>query len=282
MLALVALGVVFGDIGTSPLYAFQLTLAAAGQTLTPALAMGIASFIFWALLIIITVKYLFGVLRADNHGQGGILALVALVKPETWRLGEPLGVLGLLGVMGCAFIMGDGVITPAISVLSAMEGLKVLTPTFAPYVIPMTLAVLTVLFVIQRFGTDRIGKLFGPVMFLWFVSIGLLGLYGIAKYPAVLQALNPMYAWWLITENLAHFSVAAAIFGAVFLALTGGEALYADMGHVGAPAIRRAFLWLVLPALALNYFGQAGAVSLILRPRTTRSTRSVRNGRWRR
>jgi len=260
LLALVALGVVFGDIGTSPLYAFQLTLAAANQTATPALAMGIASFIFWSLFIIILLKYVVGVLRADNHGQGGILALVALVTPETWRLGGKLGVLGLLGIMGSSFIIGDGIITPSISVLSAMEGLKVLTPAFAPCVIPVTLVILTGLFAIQKFGTDAIGKLFGPVMLVWFTTIGLLGLYGIGEYPQVLNALNPMCALRLITSSIANLGVAAAMFGAIFLALTGGEALYADLGHVGAPAIRRAFIFLVFPALTLNYLGQAAAV----------------------
>ncbi len=265
---LVALGIVFGDIGTSPLYAFQVALGATGsKTPSEATVLGIASLIIWSLIVTIFIKYNRIVLRADNEGQGGILALIGLVKPNSWATGAGLGALGLLGIIGAAFIFGDGTITPAMSVLSAMEGLKVLpaftvfgheyTPHLDMLVLPLTVIILVGLFCAQKGGTDRIGKLFGPVMVVWFASIFLLGAAQILHHPSVLQALNPVTAGSMLWNNPV---CAMAIFGAVFLALTGGEAMYADMGHVGAPAIRRAFSWIVLPALCVNYLGQAAAV----------------------
>jgi KUP system potassium uptake protein len=245
-MSLVALGVVYGDIGTSPLYAFQVALAATNHTAPTALeAIGIASLIIWALFITVTLKYIGVVLRADNEGEGGILALLSLVKNNTKVSAKHIGCLVLLGVLGAAFLYGDGMITPAISVLSAMEGIKVAAPPFAFFVIPVTVVVLIVLFFIQKKGTGAIGKLFGPIMVVWFAAIGAIGFAHICLHPAVL------------VENPA---VSFAIFGAVFLALTGGEALYADMGHVGARAIRVAFGFVVLPCLVLNYLGQAALV----------------------
>lgn len=260
-LALIALGIVYGDIGTSPLYAFQLTLQALGHS-TPTAndAMGIVSLIFWSLLLIPGLKYCLLVLRADNQGEGGILALASLIangqKPNVKRLAG-IGTITILGILGSALLIGDGVITPAISVLSAMEGIKVLTPDFASVVLPATLALLVALFAVQRFGTGKIGKAFGPIMLTWFSALAVIGIYRIIGNPGVIAAVNPVYAYNVLISNPG---VASAIFGAVFLALTGGEAMYADMGHVGAPAIRKAFIFVVLPSLLLNYFGQAALI----------------------
>jgi KUP system potassium uptake protein len=258
-LALTALGVVYGDIGTSPLYAFQVALSGLRHPApAPHEVFGIVSLIFWALMLMVSLKYVVFVLRADNDGEGGILALLSLVGGDRVRDGSTLPILVLLGIIGAALLYGDGVITPAISVLSAMEGLKLVAPHFDKFIVPVTLAILIALFLIQRRGTESIGKLFGPVMVFWFVSIGLLGAANIWIRPAILWAVNPLAAaHFLISEPFVAF----AVIGAVFLALTGGEALYADMGHVGAPAIRRAWFGLVLPALILNYFGQ-GALML--------------------
>jgi KUP system potassium uptake protein len=257
-LALTALGVVFGDIGTSPLYAFQVALIGAGHS--PPLAadvLGIVSLILWALMIMVSLKYVVFVLRADNDGEGGILALLSLVAADQVAKGAKLPVLVLLGVIGASLLYGDGVITPAISVLSAMEGLKLVAPGFEHFIVPATIAVLIGLFVIQQYGTGSIGKLFGPIMVVWFVVIAGLGLANIWMAPAILKAVNPAEAArFLIGDPKISFLV----IGAVFLALTGGEALYADMGHVGASAIRRAWFGLVLPALLLNYFGQGALV----------------------
>jgi len=257
-LALTALGVVFGDIGTSPLYAFQVALTGIGHPVpTPADVLGIVSLILWALTMMVSLKYVVFVLRADNDGEGGILALLSLVAAEQVAKGARLPVLVLLGVVGASLLYGDGVITPAISVLSAMEGLKLVAPDFEHFIVPATLAVLIGLFVIQRYGTGSIGRLFGPIMVVWFVVLGGLGAANIFIAPAILRAINPIEA--------AHFLIADpkisfVVIGAVFLALTGGEALYADMGHVGATAIRRAWFGLVLPALLLNYFGQGALI----------------------
>ena len=240
---LVALGIVFGDIGTSPLYAFQVALGATGsKTPSAATVLGIASLIIWSLILTIFIKYNKIVLRADNEGQGGILALIGLVKPNSWATGAGLGALGLLGIIGAAFIFGDGTITPAMSVLSAMEGLKVLPEftvfghTFTPHldmlILPLTVLILVGLFCAQKGGTDRIGELFGPVMVGWFLTIFALGAVQIWHHPDVLMALSPVTAVSMLWSNPG---CAMAIFGAVFLALTGGEAMYADMGHVGAP-----------------------------------------------
>ncbi|MEI9985199.1 MAG: KUP/HAK/KT family potassium transporter [Aliidongia sp.] len=217
--------------------------------------LGIVSLVVWALGIIVALKYVVLVLRADNDGEGGILALLSLVA-AAGPAKRKLPFLVLLGICGAGLLYGDGVITPAVSVLSAMEGLEVAAPNFQHWVIPVTLVILVALFLIQRRGTAEIGKLFGPVMLLWFTAIGALGLStAIIRGPAILQALDPREAIAFLTGNPG---TAFAVFGAVFLALTGGEALYADMGHVGAPAIRRAWFGLVFPALLLNYFGQGG------------------------
>ena len=257
-LVLTALGVVFGDIGTSPLYAFQVALSGLGHpNPTAAEVTGIVSLILWALMAMVSLKYVTLVLRADNEGEGGILALLSLVAAGRVAIGDRLPLLVLLGVIGAALLYGDGVITPAISVLSAMEGLKLVAPGFEHFIVPATLAILIALFVIQRYGTERIGKLFGPVMVAWFVVIGILGAINVVKAPAILQAINPLEAGrFLAADPMISF----AVIGAVFLALTGGEALYADMGHVGATAIRRAWYGLVLPALMLNYFGQGALI----------------------
>lgn len=259
-LLIIALGLVYGDIGTSPLYAFQLTLKAIGHASpTPADALGVASLILWSLLVTIGVKYCLLVLRADNHGEGGIMALASLIanggheRIKFWGL----GLVTILGIIGSALLFGDGVITPAISVLSAMEGIKVLAPDFEHLVLPVTMVLLVALFMVQRFGSGKIGGAFGPIMLVWFLSIALIGLSRIIETPEVLLAVNPLYAYNLLVNNPG---TASTIFGAVFLALTGGEAMYADMGHVGALAIRKAFFYIVLPSLLINYFGQAALI----------------------
>ena len=257
-LALTALGVVYGDIGTSPLYAFQVALTGIGHPVpTAADVLGIVSLIFWALMVMVSLKYVTFVLRADNEGEGGILALLSLVGADRVADGAKLPTLVLLGVVGAALLYGDGVITPAISVLSAMEGLKLVAPSFQTFIVPATMAILIGLFVIQRRGTESIGRLFGPVMVIWFVVIGLLGATNIWTAPAIIKAINPAAAVGFLAANPV---IAFAVIGAVFLALTGGEALYADMGHVGHAAIRRAWFGLVLPALILNYFGQGALI----------------------
>jgi KUP system potassium uptake protein len=256
-LALTALGVVFGDIGTSPLYAFQVALSGLGHAPTAADVTGIVSLILWALMAMVSLKYVTFVLRADNDGEGGILALLSLVAAGKVANGARLPVLVLIGVIGASLLYGDGVITPAISVLSAMEGLKLVAPQFAHFIVPATLVILIGLFSIQRYGTERIGKLFGPVMVVWFAVLAVLGVANILMAPAILHALNPLEAARFL---VADPKISIAVIGAVFLALTGGEALYADMGHVGATAIRRAWFALVLPALLLNYFGQGALI----------------------
>lgn len=257
-LALTALGIVYGDIGTSPLYAFSVALNATGHRLPlPGDVIGIMSLTFWALLLTVSLKYVVFVLRADNDGEGGILALLALVASDKIADGARLSIVVLVGVAGAALLYGDGVITPAISVLSAMEGLKLSAPALAGFIVPVSLAILIGLFAIQRRGTASIGRLFGPVMLVWFATIAVLGIVNIWNSPGVLKALNPLEAVRVATTNPI---ASVAIIGAVFLALTGGEALYADMGHVGAAAIRRAWFGLVLPALLLCYFGQGALV----------------------
>ena len=255
--ALTALGVVFGDIGTSPLYTFSVALGATGQPPTAAHVLGLVSLIFWALMAMVSLKYVVFVLRADNDGEGGVLALLSLVASDRIAVRGRVPVLVLLGIVGAALLYGDGVITPAISVLSAMEGLKLVTPDFEPFVLPVTLAILIGLFTIQRRGTASIGALFGPVMIVWFAVLALLGVVNIWAAPDVLKALDPLAAARFVAANPF---VGFAVMGAVFLALTGAEALYADMGHVGPAAIRRAWFGLVLPALLLNYFGQGALV----------------------
>lgn len=252
-----ALGVVYGDIGTSPLYALKEAAKAAahGGTISPDAVLGVVSLILWALLLIISLKYALLILRADNRGEGGIVALLALLharhaQPGTWR-----AQLLIVGLVGAALLYGDGAITPAISVLSAIEGLKVDAPSLAPAVVPVTVAILIGLFVMQKQGTGFIGRIFGPVMLAWFIVLAALGIHGIVKAPGVLAALSPLYAFeFLIHQN---FHVSFAILGAAFLAVTGGEAMYADMGHFGRFPIRFAWFAICLPALVLNYFGQA-------------------------
>ena len=246
-----ALGVVFGDLGTSPLYTLQTVVQATGGHFTPHTALGILSAIIWTLFITISLKYCLFVMRADNHGEGGILALMSLVGANGFRPG--VRILTAMGLLGAALIYGDGVITPAISVLSALEGLNAVTASFKPYVMPMALVVLIALFATQRFGTEKIGRAFGPVMLLWFCVIAALGVAAISHHPAVVAALDPRYA----IAFLRHAgSVGFLVLGAVFLCITGGEALYADMGHFGKTSIRRSWYIIVLPALLLSYAGQ--------------------------
>jgi len=257
-LVLGAIGVVFGDIGTSPLYALKESFRPEhGIPLNPDNVMGILSLIVWSMVWVITIKYLIVMMRADNNGEGGILALLALALRET--KGRPRlkwTIIGI-GMFGAAMFYGDSMITPAISVLSAVEGLEVATPVFGNFVIPLTLGVLAGLFLIQSHGTAKVGAFFGPVTAIWFLAIGTLGVIQISGNPAVLSALKPGYAVdFMLTYPVAGFFV----LGAVFLALTGGEALYADMGHFGKRPIRIAWLCLVFPALLLNYFGQAAFV----------------------
>jgi KUP system potassium uptake protein len=249
-----AIGVVFGDIGTSPLYAFKESLAAAGfEPGDTLIVLGLLSLIFWSLAIVVSVKYLAVIMRADNHGEGGILSLVALIQ-ERFGSAEPWARRAVaLGVLGGALFYCDALITPAISVLSAVEGLTVLDAGFQRAVLPLTLGVIAVLFAIQRRGTERVGRLFGPIMVLWFVVLAVLGVMHIISAPQVLEAVNPWYAARLFA---AHPALSLVILGAVFLAVTGAEALYADMGHFGSRPVRLGWLVLVWPALVINYFGQ--------------------------
>lgn len=259
LISLAALGVVYGDIGTSPIYALREAFYShAGINVGSANILGVLSLIFWSLVIVISIKYLTVVMRASNNGEGGIIALVALLNPWKTERTSTRYILMLLGLFGAALLYGDGTITPAISVLSAIEGLEVATPTFKPYVIPLTIAILVGLFLIQSRGTAKVGQLFGPVMVVWFGTIALLGIGGIAQDPGVFAAINPAHAVTFFVDNgFAGFLV----LGTVFLVVTGGEALYADMGHFGIAPIRLAWFVLVLPALLLNYFGQ-GALML--------------------
>jgi KUP system potassium uptake protein len=256
-LTVAALGVVYGDIGTSPLYAVRQSLVDFGDISERAI-LGILSLIVWALVLIVTVKYVLFIMRADNRGEGGLLALTALVLRRT-RLGRKRYFwIMAAGLVGAALFYGDGVITPAISVLSAVEGLKVATPLFEPYVIPISVVLLTGLFIVQRRGTAAVGGFFGPVMLVWFAVLGLLGVWGITQHPNILRAVDPTYGFAVLCDAPWRGFV---MLGAVFLAVTGAETLYADMGHFGRSALRRAWLGLVFPALVLNYFGQ-GAVLL--------------------
>jgi KUP system potassium uptake protein len=252
-LALGALGVVYGDIGTSPLYTLKTAVEWAGGDATPAAALGMLSLIVWTLLITTSIKYVAIVMRADNDGEGGILALMSLLGIKH---GERPAVIAI-GILGAALLYGDGAITPAISVLSALEGIKMPLPAFAPYVLPLSVVVLVAVFGLQPEGTARIGRLFGPVMILWFVAIGVLGLTGVVRHPAVLAALDPRYGLdYLFGHGLTGFLV----LGGVFLCATGAEALYADMGHFGRQPIRVTWYGLVLPTLLLNYAGQTALV----------------------
>lgn len=256
--ALTALGIVYGDIGTSPLYAFK-QAAQAGGTLSPDTILGIASLILWTLIVIISLKYAILMLRADNHGEGGMIALLALLDVRHAPQGTWRAALLVIGLAGAALLYGDGVITPAISVLSAVEGLKVDAPQLAPAVVPLSIMILVGLFLVQRKGTAFIGNIFGPLMLLWFLAIGVLGMRGIIAEPAILEAVSPHRA--LIYLVHAPPAIAFAVLGAVFLAVTGGEAMYTDMGHFGPFPIRLGWFAVILPALLLNYFGQ-GALLL--------------------
>jgi KUP system potassium uptake protein len=253
-LTLGAIGVVYGDIGTSPLYTVKEVFApATGVPLDAAHLIGAVSAIFWALMLVVTLKYVLLVLRADNRGEGGALALAALAAGAVRDRPRLRAALLLLGVAGAALFYGDSVLTPAISVLGAIEGLDVIAPGMKPYVVPASAAILVLLFALQRFGTARVGALFGPVIVLWFITLAVTGVQQIAREPAILAALNPLQAWHFLVERGAGVLLAV---GAIVLAITGAEALYADMGHFGRTPIRLAWLGLVFPALAINYMGQ--------------------------
>ena len=258
-LALAALGVVYGDIGTSPLYALKEVFGSPHHPvpITPDNVLGILSLVFWALMMVVSGKYVLFIMRADNRGEGGIMALMALALRNI-KAGRQRNIVVMLGLFGAALFYGDGVVTPAISVLSAVEGLHVITPAFDPFVIPLALVVLILLFFIQRKGTATVGKLFGPVMLLWFGVLTVLGVTNILIEPDVLRALNPA---WAVSFLLANPKLGFLSLGAVVLVLTGGEALYADMGHFGRKPIQLAWFGMVLPALLINYFGQ-GALLL--------------------
>ena len=261
LLSITALGVVYGDIGTSPLYALRECFKAEyGILPTPANVIGVLSLILWSLILVVSIKYIVFILRADNRGEGGILALLALLLQQKRRTDDKPRRLALvaLGLFGAALLYGDGIITPAISVLSAVEGMEVGTPALAHIVVPVTVVILFALFMVQRFGSARVGTAFGPIMLIWFSTISALGIRAIARTPAVLQAINP---WHGVTFFQAHGVAGFLTLGAVVLVVTGGEALYADMGHFGKRPIRLAWFLVVFPAIVINYFGQ-GALLL--------------------
>jgi KUP system potassium uptake protein len=256
-LALGSIGVVYGDIGTSPLYAMREAVVAASaanhEAITREMVLDVVSLILWALIVIVTLKYVVILLRADNNGEGGTLTLMALASRAVGRMGKAAGIVALLGIISAALFYGDAVITPALSVLSAIEGLDVATPAFHDFVVPLTVLILLVLFAFQSRGTARVAALFGPITSIWFLAIALPGVIWIAQYPEVLWALNPAHG---VAFLLHHGIIGFYTLGAVFLAVTGAEALYADLGHFGRLPIQVAWLGLVLPALALNYLGQ--------------------------
>jgi KUP system potassium uptake protein len=262
-LAVGALGVVFGDIGTSPLYAVQTVFAIDNHSVKPTTGdvYGVISLIFWSVTLVVSLKYVAFILRADNDGEGGVMALAALARQATQDRGRLVAVALLLGVVGASLFYGDSVITPAISVLSAVEGLKVASPDLSGAVLPIGIAILVVLFVVQRFGTHQVGRLFGPIMVIWFVVLAVLGVPEIARHPSILRALSPTYIVSFITD---HVFVAFLAMGAVVLSITGAEALYADLGHFGKAPIRRAWFFVAFPCLMLNYLGQG---ALVLRER---------------
>ena len=252
------LGIVFGAIGTSPIYAFRESFEHPQLEINTTSAYGVASIVFWSLLIIISAKYLFLVMRADNHGEGGILALTALVMPQGKAPTQVGAAVITLGVFGTALLYGDGLITPAISVLSAVEGFEVATSAFSAWVIPVSVAILVALFAMQHRGTAGIARVFSPIMVVWFTVLGALGLHQILRHPAVLRAVSPSYGLQLFVEEPWRAFLAL---GSIFLVVTGGEALYADMGHFGRRAIQISWYALVLPGLLLNYFGQAAMLA---------------------
>ncbi|HEY1080099.1 MAG TPA: potassium transporter Kup [Bdellovibrio sp.] len=261
MLSLGALGVVFGDIGTSPLYALRECFGEYGLAPTPENVIGILSLIFWTLIIVICVKYMAFVMRADNKGEGGILSLMALaVRSQSNKesSGRRRWMMTILGLFGAALLYGDGMITPAVSVLSAMEGLSIVAPQFSSFIVPLTIFVINAIFLMQKYGTGRIGVIFGPILLLWFFTLGALGISGMVENPHIFEALLPHHAFEFFFRNGWHGFI---VLGSVFLVVTGGEALYADMGHFGKRPIRLAWFFVALPALTLNYFGQ-GALLL--------------------
>jgi KUP system potassium uptake protein len=256
-LMLGSIGVVYGDIGTSPLYALREAIVAVSSTdggVTPQAVLGILSMILWALIVVVTLKYVVILLRADNHGEGGTLALMALAERA---ISKGASAIVLLGIIAAALFYGDAVITPALSVLSAIEGIKLVTMTFEPYVVPITVLILLALFAVQSRGTARVAALFGPIMCVWFVVIAIAAVPQIARHPEVLLALNPLHA---VSFMLHHGVIGFVTLGAVFLAVTGAEALYADLGHFGKRPIQTAWLYIVLPSLALNYLGQGSLI----------------------
>src|SRR6185312_5542686 len=255
-LALGSVGVVYGDIGTSPLYAFREAAMAASENhpVTRGVVLGVLSLIVWALIVTVTLKYVLILLRADNNGEGGTLSLTALASRA---LGRRTAFVFLVGVIGASMFLGDSVITPAISVLSAVEGLKIASPAFSDYVAPLTVIILLALFAAQSHGTAKVAALFGPIMVIWFVAIAVAGVTHIHDDPHVLAAINPLYGITFIIENPG---IGLVTLGAVFLCVTGGEALYADLGHFGRKPIQTAWLYLVFPALLINYFGQGAKV----------------------
>jgi KUP system potassium uptake protein len=275
VMALAALGVVYGDIGTSTLYGLKQAVDAGGAP-TPDMVKGVASVILWSLILIVGLKYAILMLRADNHGEGGIIALLALLDARHAPRGTWRSSLLIVGLIGAALLYGDGVITPAISVLSAVEGLKVDAPQLAPAVLPITIAILAGLFLVQRKGTDFIGNIFGPAMLMWFIAIGLLGLTGIVQAPTILVAISPHYA----VVYLVHVGpiIGFAVLGAAFLAVTGAEAMYADMGHFGRRPIQLGWFAIVLPALLLNYLGQGGL--LLANPQAVENPFYLLAPRW--
>ncbi|PVE26122.1 potassium transporter Kup [Microvirga sp. KLBC 81] len=264
-LMLGAIGVVFGDIGTSPLYAFKESVAAAsaGEPLTRDVILGVLSLILWSLVLVVTIKYVVILLRADNKGEGGTLTLVALAQRAVRHRG---GLVLALGIMGAGLFYGDAVLTPAISVLSAVEGLKLVAPDLESYVVPITLGILAALFIVQSRGTGKVASFFGPIMLVWFAALAIAGAMHIADDPTVLTAINPLHS---ISFFINHPAVSLAVLGAVCLSVTGAEALYADLGHFGAKPIRSAWLYLVFPALVINYFGQGAMV--LAHPETAES-----------
>ncbi len=255
LLTLGSLGVVYGDIGTSPLYALRESILHAGQSPTAAEVIGIVSLLVWALILVVTLKYVALLLRADNHGEGGTLSLMALAQKA---LQKPNRIVLGLGVVGASLFYGDAILTPAISVLSAVEGLEYATDIDEGWIVPIVLGILIVLYSVQSWGTSKVAAFFGPIMLVWFTTLAVLGLIHINDSPQILNALNPLNALWFMTN---HGIIGFTVLGAVFLAVTGAEALYADMGHFGRTAIRRAWLFFVLPGLCLNYLGQ-GALAL--------------------
>jgi KUP system potassium uptake protein len=276
LLTLSAIGVVYGDIGTSPLYALRECFHGEhGVAPTHDNVLGVLSLIFWSLTLIISIKYILFVMRADNNGEGGILALLALVAQSPDAKRKSRASLIALGLFGAALLYGDGMITPAISVLGAVEGLETVTHIFEPYIVPITLVILVILFMIQSRGTTHVGMLFGPVMVVWFITIAVLGVTWIVREPRVLAAFNPLHALTFFDANGWHGFV---VLGAVFLVVTGGEALYADMGHFGRKPIRLAWFSIVLPALFLNYLGQGAMI--LLNPAAASSPFYLMAPRW--